>query len=92
MKKLKILGYDYKIEYLENDSMKAFGRFNAEKQSILIGKDLPKDLQKSSLVHEIIEALNFYLELELPHNKITSLEAGLYQVFKDNPDVIKYLN
>jgi hypothetical protein len=92
MTSIKILGYDYKIEYLENDSMKAFGRFNAEKQSILIGNDLPIDLQKSSLIHEIIEALNFYLELELPHNKITSLEAGLYQVFKDNPAIVKYFS
>jgi len=54
------------------------------KQHIRLSDDLGEDMRDSTLLHEIIEALNYHLELKLEHNQITSLEAGLYQTLKDN--------
>jgi hypothetical protein len=39
---------------------------------------------KASLLHEILEVINFYFELKLPHWKIKALESGLTQALGDN--------
>jgi len=46
----------------------------------------------SVLLHEIIEALVYRLELDLKHERITQLEAGLIQVFRDNPALLPCLS
>lgn len=82
---MKILGYNYKIVNTEDlYNLESFGKLSAKLQEIKISKDLHKEAKISTLLHEIIEALNFHLELGLDHRTITSLEAGLFQVFKDN--------
>jgi hypothetical protein len=40
-------------------------------------------MQESIIIHEILEALNYHLELELPHRTISALESGLYQTLHD---------
>ncbi len=45
--------------------------------------------QRSSILHEIIEALNYHLELDLKHSVIAQLEAGLFQVLEDNPTLFR---
>jgi hypothetical protein len=39
---------------------------------------------KQTLLHEILEVLNYELELSLPHPKIKSLENALFQIISDN--------
>lgn len=87
MKTIKILGYDYEIKYSpepEDGGAKEAGRMFSGKQIIIIDKYQCKQSQESTLLHEIIEALNYHLELELDHQTVASLEAGLYAVLKDN--------
>jgi len=36
------------------------------------------------LLHEIIEGLNYHLELELDHRILSALSEGLFQVLRDN--------
>ena len=90
MKTIKILGYDYKLSYsppLESGGMESAGRCETGLQLIHIDPKQSDSGQKSSILHEIIEALNYHLELELPHKTISQLEAGLHQVMQDNPDL-----
>ena len=83
--RLKILGYEYTIERREDvHSLDAFGKMNAKAQSIPIANDLAPEQQQSTLLHEIIEALSYHLDLKLKHSTIMSLESGLYQVLVDN--------
>ncbi|MFT9493405.1 hypothetical protein [Anaerosolibacter sp.] len=85
-KEIKIGGYDYTVS-MENSLSRdnnAFGMSCGNAQTIKIDATLPKQNQESTLLHEIIEQINFRYELRLPHEQITILESALYQVLKDN--------
>lgn len=85
MGKLKILGYEYAVERREDvHAMDAFGKMNAKAQTIPIASDLAEEQAISTILHEIIEALNYHLDLKLKHDTIMRLESGLYQVLTDN--------
>lgn len=90
---LRILGIDYRVDFEDSeDTNSGTGSCNVTRCIIKIcaNRNSP-DHQKSVLIHEIIEALNYRLELELDHYKITTLEAGLIQVIRDNPKLLEYL-
>ena len=86
IKKLKILGHNYTIEHdpdmaLDHD---ACGQLFSRHTLIKISSVHERSRQEESLFHEIIEALNYHLDLSLEHHKITQLGEGMYQVLKDN--------
>ena len=95
MKIVRILGIDYKINHL--DMVTLCGNTDAGNvvhQKCVINIDVPnnsKEHAKSVLLHEILEALNYRLELNLRHEIIVQLEAGLFQVIKDNSKLLKYI-
>jgi hypothetical protein len=87
MNTIKVLGYTYTVQQKkppEGIPSDSFGGCDFAGGTIYCSKEIPKDLQESTLLHEILEALNYHLELGLKHPQITALEAGLYQVLKDN--------
>ena len=81
---VKILGYTYQVETVDSDAMDAMGRFQSRRQRIQIADDLAGDELLSTLLHEVIEALNYHLALNLRHAAIMALEAGLFQVLTEN--------
>jgi len=82
---MKILGYHYSIERQQGDfEFNYMGFVNAKDHKIIISADVCIDQQISTILHEIIEALDYHLELCLDHQTIMLLEAGLYQTLKDN--------
>lgn len=64
--------------------MGAFGRYHAKIQGIQIAGDLHEEQKVSTVLHEIIEALNYHLELGIEHKTISILEATLYQTLTEN--------
>ena len=83
--KIKIGALTYKIEFVHPHELQDdYGEFDAETLSIKINENLPKDLQKTTIIHEIIEAINYQYEFKFKHNVITLLESILYQVLKEN--------
>lgn len=82
--KLKILGHEYTVKLVDLNETDKFGSMNPNTNTIRINRNKAPSQQESTLLHEIIEALNCNLELGLDHKQITGLEAGLYQVLKDN--------
>ena len=91
IKSIKILGLDYKIElYGDLHGISNVGQVYNPQALIQLHKDTnSSEHMKSVLLHEIIEALNYRLELRLDHNVITSLEAGFFQVLQDNKKFVK---
>jgi hypothetical protein len=82
---MKILGYEYKV-MIETDRSGDFGSVDVRQQIIRIAHDQTRQAELSAVLHEIIEALAYHLNLELPSDKntvIMPLEAGLYQVLTD---------
>ena len=82
---VKILGYTYKvIRDGTIDMIGAAGRFHPKSQTLQIATDQCKEQEISTLLHEIVEALNYHQQWSLEHKTIMSLEASLYQVLVDN--------
>ena len=82
--KIKILGYDYTIKMIDLNETEKFGTQDMNTLTIRLNENKAQSQIDSTLLHEIIEAINFHLGLELNHYQINALEAGLYQVLKDN--------
>lgn len=81
-KLIKIGGQEYSVELV--DSLADSGSTTFATQRILINSNQNNDRQKTALLHEVIETLNELYDLNLNHQTIQTLEAGLYQVIKDN--------
>jgi hypothetical protein len=82
---MKILGYTYKVNCeVDNRNMNGIGRLRSDSLQIDISGDVAEGQKMSTLLHEIIEALNYHLALGIQHQKIMALESGLYQVLIDN--------
>ena len=82
--KVKVLGYTYNVTEHSDAEIGVFGRMRAKVQSLQIAYDLCEEQKVSTLLHEILEAINFHLELDLPHKTIAALETSLYQTLVDN--------
>lgn len=78
---MKILGYDYTL--VSDPFLDSMGAMQTASLRIKIDARIVPQQQESTILHEIIEALNTHLQLELPHHAISALEAGLYQVLRD---------
>lgn len=89
---VKILGYEVEIREQKNLRLEhgAIGQSGQSSLWLSVDPSLPKDMQRSTLIHEIIEQLNYHLEMKLEHPQITQLESGLYQVIKDNPHLFTF--
>ena len=84
---LKIGGHDYIISQnptCQIDGQVCCGIHNGSRELIEVNPSYPIGTQKSTLLHEIIEAIDWMHELKLEHRVICTLEEGLYQVLKDN--------
>lgn len=89
--KLKLLSTEFDIVHTDDDTIHGQCQVSWEGQAILLHKDNSNDRQASTLIHEIIEAINMLMELELKHRQITSLELGLYSAMKENEDMMMWL-
>ena len=82
---MKILGFDYTLKWgtaAEMDGV--FGTHRPLDLTILIRKDIAAQQVVETLLHEIIEATNHQLELEMRHNVISAVSMALYQTLRDN--------
>jgi len=89
MDKIKILGIDYSIGYRSERTPASADLYDCK--IFIDTRSNAPDHQKSVLIHEIVEVLNYRLEWGLEHSKISQLEAGIYSALKDNPDLISFL-
>lgn len=83
---MKILGYTYAVKPVATETWNKMGDCSPHLLRIRIATDMPPQQVQSTVLHEIIEALNFHLKLGLgdDNDKVTRLEAGLYSVLTEN--------
>jgi len=86
--KLKIIGKTYDVQMdatvVTDDGYACSGRHRGALSIIQINPAYPQQTQDSTLLHEILEAINNNFEMGLEHKQITTLEEALYQILKDN--------
>lgn len=64
-------------------------------QKIDISTCFPEDAIKQTLLHELVHAISNHYKVPLPDDTETmeevvdSISCGLFQVFKDNPELLK---
>jgi len=91
---LRILGHDipvYEQKDLDREYNRA-GHFDPKLMRIKIASGDAKGAQLSTVIHEVIEALDCILSLDLKHEEqLVKLEAGLFSVIQDNRKLIKRL-
>ena len=83
---MRILGYDYKLKYapsMEDGGMDQAGRFHTVKQIINVDPDQHRQALESTVLHEVLEAINYHLQFALPHQTIAGLETALYSTLRD---------
>ena len=86
MKTLNILGYTYKVDLSKPLSLMKgnIGYCDFNRKLLRVANDVDDDVSNSTLLHEIIEAINYHLEIELEERQVKQLEVGLHQVLKDS--------
>ena len=82
---MNIFGFKYKV-FRDKDlnEMNAFGRHHGDKLQIQIASDMNEQQEQSTMIHEILEAVNFHLSLGMEHTAIVGCEIGLYQTLLAN--------
>ena len=85
-KQLKIAGHTYKVEIRNraNDGVRNPASCCTLKHIIWIEQDQCQEEKEACLLHEILEIIDYHFGLKLDHSNIVILEAGMYQVLKDN--------
>lgn len=94
---IRILGIDYSVQHCDmrkkTSDDTAVGSIDNHACTITVDSHVNCSAHaKSVLLHEIFEVLVYRLSLGLPHEKICQIEAGLIQVIRDNPKLIKYIS
>lgn len=79
---IKIAGHIFPVE--EVDGLADSGSTDTQLNKILINKNLCQSNKESTILHEVLEAINALYDLNLPHQTIQTLEQALYQIYKDN--------
>jgi len=90
---LRICGMNCKIEKVKNYARDYtfLGTFCGNDSIIKLDNDLKLEVEQKTLLHEIIESINYQFELDLEHNKISTLETALFGIIKDNKWLLEYL-
>lgn len=84
--KLKIGGLIYDVRYGKNlmrDS-KCTGKSCGNRSEIVLDIDGSEQIISSTFLHEILGQLNYVYNIGLEHQQIYLLEAGLFQVMREN--------
>ena len=90
-KTIKIGGHLYSCKVESNFCRDGMGLGNScgNALTIKIDDSVLVQNQESTLLHEILEQIDYRYELRLEHRDITILETALYQVIKDNPGIFR---
>lgn len=96
---LRIGPYDIKVTVkdipLDDDGNTTFGLYSTVKLSIELHQDVPHPLHAAdTFLHEILHGLYGHAGLGAMSSEeqvCTALATGLVQVFRDNPEALKWL-
>lgn len=84
MKTIKILGTDHTVVSMTRMDENTAGDYCFCNRTIRIQNDLIPGVKLEVLWHEIIEAINNKLELDLEHKQITCLGTAIHCVLEEN--------
>ncbi len=84
-----ILGKEWRI--LDKESDGAYGLCIERALEIHIGRDLSDELERDTVLHEILHAIDWTVGTKLTEKQVGTIASGLYAVLKENPNLVEYL-
>lgn len=90
---IKILGIDYSVSLSDSlvEEHGASGLCHPDLSKIEISTHSSSQVQKTTLLHEVVEAVCSHLDIDIKHHYIELLEIGLFQVLRDNPEFVEFI-
>lgn len=79
-----VVGYSHSMINRITGDMMIDGMCDLKNHEIVLRPGMNVNQTYSTIIHEVIEAINGLYELELEHRDITTLSETLYQVLTDN--------
>lgn len=90
--KVRILGKEYSVVYVPKEELpNDHGECFDEALLIKVRKDIAKENQKDTLLHEIIHAIDTAMDIEMSERQVRTVATGLLAVFLENPLLVEEL-
>lgn len=90
--KIKVLYKDYTVEEtvnLHDNGRDLYGQIHYLPEKILLNADAKEEQKKSTLLHELVHAMDEIYNIELNENQVDKLGNALYMLQKDNPKLFE---
>lgn len=90
---VRVLGKNFTVQFCKQGPMdlEDFGHMLLGKQQIAIQDNLPSELERDTLLHEVIHAISDQTDMGLTEHQVQILGCALMQVFLDNAEFTAYL-
>lgn len=91
----KLVAKKKDVGYEGTGNIELRGQCDYVSQKIDISTCFPEDAIKQTLLHELVHAISNHYKVPLPEDietmeeVVDSISCGLFQVFKDNPELLK---
>lgn len=88
---IKILDVDFKIirETSGAWSERGMGRASLKKGEISIDQTMPKSVQDSTLIHEVVHMIANILDIDMNEQDVSNISAGVYSFMRNNGGVVE---
>ena len=88
-KVLRIVGKNYAVETMKLGE--DYGLCDDQIQTIKIAEDIAHGMERDTLLHEAIHAIDYCMQLKMSERQVCGLGTALYALLADNPELVKYL-
>ena len=91
-KRVNLLGKYYAIERVDVvDAEGNVGEADDKKQRIRVLDQQGFENERDTVLHEIVHALDYQLQLHLKEQQVHLLGTGLLHLLRENPKLVKYI-
>jgi len=75
----------------EDPEDEVFGEWDSNEMTITLNSECGEVQERTTVMHELVHAIDDFLYLEMTHQEVYVLSQVLYQVLIDNPKLTDYL-
>ena len=90
MKQIKLLDINFTF-HVEDPSLWsecALGRAYLKEAKILVASGMNKDMEDSTLIHELVHMISDIQGLDLDEMQVSALGVGVYSLIKNNKELL----
>lgn len=88
-KVLRIVGKNYAVETMTLGE--DYGECNDQTQTIKIAEGIAHGMERDTLLHEAIHAIDYSMQLKMSEKQVCGLGTAVYALLADNPELVKYI-